>query len=622
MSANYLHDDLGLDGKSQGSNSQGNTPPAARPDFVETNQNSIARGNVIQGIGSNPDADAEGQKLTVTGVGAKSGNVGTEVAGSAGGLFTIQANGTLRFDPNGAFDWLAKNETATSQVTYTIKDSKGATSTTTVTATVTGRNDAPVAADDRNLTATVDDRQTIDPARLLANDSDPDRNDPISLVSVDPVSQKGATVAIDPSTGQIHYLANGSAFDRLAPGETVTDHFTYTIRDGSNARSTATVYVKVTGAGEPGDRLGTSRSETLFGTGQADVIHGLGGNDQIFGHAGNDHLHGGTGNDTLRGEDGNDILQGGEGDDQLWGAGGSDTLAGDDGNDRLYGEDGDDFLYGGAGDDVLIGAGGNDLLSGSLGHDTLYGEDGNDTLLGDLGNDTLVGGGGNDTLMGGAGADTLRGEDGNDTLEGEAGADLLHGGGGNDTLKGGAGADTLHGEDGHDWLYGEGGHDLLYGAAGNDFMVGGAGNDTLVGSDGNDTLEGEQSDDVLDGGTGNDTLTGGLGRDVMTGGHGHDVFVFGLRESGLGANADLIQGFDGIGAAQGDQIDLSGLFGGGLTFMGTAAFDGLHQVRVVDQGADTLIQVNLSGNTAADYEILVQDGSATAAAWRAQDFLF
>ncbi|WP_159714274.1 Ig-like domain-containing protein [Geminicoccus flavidas] len=586
MSANYLDDDLGLDGKSQGSGSQGNTPPVARPDFVETNQNTIARGNVIQGIGSNADSDAENQKLTVTGVGAKSGNVGIEVAGSAGGLFTIQANGTLRFDPNGAFDWLAKNETATSQVTYTIKDSKGATSTTTVTATVVGRNDAPVAADDRNLAATVDDRQAIEPARLLANDRDPDRNDPISLVSVNAVSQMGATVATDPVTGQIHYLANGSAFDRLAPGETVTDRFTYTIRDGSNARSTATVYVKVTGAGEPGDRLGTSRGENLFGTGQTDVIYGLGGDDQIFGHAGNDQLHGGSGNDTLRGEDGNDILQGGEGDDQLWGAGGSDTLAGDVGDDRLYGEDGDDALYGGNGNDVLIGAGGNDMLVGGDGHDTLYGEDGHDTLLGDLGNDTLVGGGGNDTLLGGAGADTLRGEDGNDTLEGEAGADLLYGGGGNDTLKGGAAADTLHGEDGNDWLYGDGGHDLLYGAAGND------------------------------------TLIGGLGRDVMSGGHGHDVFVFGLRESGLGASADVIQGFDGVGDAQGDQIDLSGLFGGGLTFMGTAAFNGLHQVRVVDQGADTLIQVNLSGNTAADYEILVQDGSAVAAAWRAQDFLF
>jgi Ca2+-binding RTX toxin-like protein len=189
-------------------------------------------------------------------------------------------------------------------------------------------------------------------------------------------------------------------------------------------------------------------------------------------------------------------------------------------------------------------------------------------------------------------------------------------------LIGGAAADSLHGEDGHDTLYGDGGHDLLHGAAGNDMLFGGSGNDTLTGSDGNDLLEGEQGDDVLDGGTGDDTLTGGLGMDVMTGGHGKDLFVFGPRESGIGAGADVIRGFDGVGLAAGDQIDLGALFSGGLTFKGTAAFDGLHQVRAVDQGGDTLIQVNLGGNIAVDYEILVQDGGATASAWRAQDFLF
>lgn len=89
-------------------NNGGNTPPTAQDDTVTANQNAVARGNVITNL--SVDTDLDGDRLTVVGVGTSSGQVGTAVAGSEGGLFTIQANGALQFDPNDAFDGLAAGE--------------------------------------------------------------------------------------------------------------------------------------------------------------------------------------------------------------------------------------------------------------------------------------------------------------------------------------------------------------------------------------------------------------------------------------------------------------------------------------------------------------------------------
>jgi large repetitive protein len=64
--------------------------------------------------------------------------VGTAVAGSTGGLFTVNSDGTVTFDPNGEFEDLAVGETATTTVSYTISDGQGGTDTATITVTVTG----------------------------------------------------------------------------------------------------------------------------------------------------------------------------------------------------------------------------------------------------------------------------------------------------------------------------------------------------------------------------------------------------------------------------------------------------------------------------------------------------
>jgi hypothetical protein len=104
-------------------------------------------------------------------------------------------------------------------------------------------NAAPLAADDKlNLSESAG---AIDlTAFLLANDSDPN-GDAIRVVSVQAVSQQGATVTVS-ATGQVQYDA-GQVFANLNTGQTATDTFTYTIRDAAGLTSTATATVTIIG---------------------------------------------------------------------------------------------------------------------------------------------------------------------------------------------------------------------------------------------------------------------------------------------------------------------------------------------------------------------------------------
>ena len=106
---------------------------------------------------------------------------------------------------------------------------------------------------------------------------------------------------------------------------------------------------------------------------------------------------------------------------------------------------------------------------------------------------------------------------GNDVVYAGSGNDTVDGGEGNDYLAGGSGNDTLMGSDGNDRLYGESGDDTLYGGDGNDELYGSSGNDVLIGGAGNDELDGGSNDDQIEGGSGDDEIEGGSGNDVIYG---------------------------------------------------------------------------------------------------------
>jgi uncharacterized delta-60 repeat protein len=234
VSATVADDDGGMSGAAVTTITVNNVDPVAAAHSISTDEDSAAAPfNVLAGVSDQGTLD------THTAVIASGTTAG-------GGTYTVAADGTATYDPNGAFESLADGEVALDSFSYTAVDDDGGTSTATVTVTITGVNDAPVAQDD---VATTNEDSPISVAALgvLANDTDVDATDTLSVVSVNSLGTIGL-VSVSPD-GSFIYNPNGQ-FESLAAGQTATDTFTYTISDGT-ASSTATVTVTITGVNDP-----------------------------------------------------------------------------------------------------------------------------------------------------------------------------------------------------------------------------------------------------------------------------------------------------------------------------------------------------------------------------------
>src|SRR4051812_47970832 len=127
-----------------------------------------------------------------------------------------------------------------------MEDSAGVQSTATVTMTITGVNDGPVAVADTGSAQEDGGAVTLTAASLLANDTDVDTGDTKTLVSVDDTGTAGSVSIVG---GNVVYDP-GAAFQSLAAGATTTDSFTYTMQDAAGAQSTATVTMTITGVND------------------------------------------------------------------------------------------------------------------------------------------------------------------------------------------------------------------------------------------------------------------------------------------------------------------------------------------------------------------------------------
>jgi serralysin len=178
-------------------------------------------------------------------------------------------------------------------------------------------------------------------ATLLANDSDPEGK-PLSITAVDASGTHGQLL-FDPAHQSLQYVANPDGFPDLAPGQTATDSFRYTVTDEGGLTSTTTVTVTVAANGVV--RIGGSGADSLNGTSGLDLLFGGKGSDVLNGQGGNDVLVGGDGADKLDGGAGNDVLFGGAGNDQLRGGAGNDALFGGAGSNQLWGGAGADSFH-------------------------------------------------------------------------------------------------------------------------------------------------------------------------------------------------------------------------------------------------------------------------------------
>ncbi|HEX8513225.1 MAG TPA: Ig-like domain-containing protein [Allosphingosinicella sp.] len=229
-----------------------NDAPVANPDAASTGENSPVSVNVLAN-----DSDVDnGAVLTVIAASAPAGQ----------GSVSVVAN-QIVFDPGTDFDHLDDGESANVVVSYTISDEHGATSSSTVTITVNGANDAPVANDDASSTS----EDAAVAGNVLANDSDVDGE---TLTVSNPGVYVGAYGALTLAADGSYTYAPNAAAQGLDDGESAQDVFAYTASDGT-ASDSASLTITVNGANDAPVANGDAASASEDGSVSGNVL----GND-------------------------------------------------------------------------------------------------------------------------------------------------------------------------------------------------------------------------------------------------------------------------------------------------------------------------------------------------------
>lgn len=190
-----------------------------------------------------------GDTLTVTDVNGDAGNVGIPVVLSSGAEVTINADGSMSFDPAGKYASLAEGDTAVETISYTATDAAAASATANVEVVITGVNDAPLATDDSFATES-DTALTLTVAGVLANDTDVDNGDTLTVSAIDGIAENvgqsvelesGALVTLN-SDGSMTFDPNGQFGDLAEPA---IISFDYSVTDSQGLTSDASVTVTI-----------------------------------------------------------------------------------------------------------------------------------------------------------------------------------------------------------------------------------------------------------------------------------------------------------------------------------------------------------------------------------------
>lgn len=523
--------------------------PVAVADTASTPENA----SVVINVTGN-DTDVDGGPRTVTQINGAAAPVGTAITLASGATATNNGDGTITYNPNGAFNSLpaagsgASNTSANDGFTYTLNG--GSTANVAVTVNGVDSNDT--------LNGTAGD-DTLNAGNGNDTVNAGDGNDTLN--------GEGGNDTLNGEGGD-DTLNGGDGSDTLSGG------------DGNDVINT-------------GGGAGTNDLVDA-GAGSDTVTVIFGGDDDVFlgeSDGDDDHLIIDASASTADIRNDNQFFQrefdltdgvnfaGGDGAERL-------TLLTGSGNDNIFASDGNDVVRTGAGNDIINGRGGNDILDGGAGDDTAIFNitlDGSDTVDLGVGNDlvrvsgnagqirltfTSAGvGNGNPNDTDGLPNVRMQAEDGSDGLTGpqsrfdDEGVTFVAGEGqtfdvrdtggarrgdqfqvvtlgtlGADTLtavnssvpyyfNAGMGDDTITGGTANDFLVGGGGNDMLDGGegSGNDTFLGGTGNDTLIGRGGNDVLDGGAGADTMDGGDGDDTYFVDNAGDVIIDSSGNDT---------------------------------------------------------------------------------------------------
>jgi gliding motility-associated-like protein len=204
-----------------------NSLPVANNDATTINEDAIA---TLSLVGNDTDPDGTINAATV--------DLNTSVAGiqnsytlAAQGVFSVNGSGVLTFDPVDNFNGIAS-------ITYTVNDNVGATSNqATITITVNGVNDAPVATND---VATASDGVAV-LIDVVANDTDIDGT-------------------INPATVDLDVAASGIQTNKTVAAQgtwTVNTAGIVTFTSVANFNATATLLYRVNDNGGATSNSGT-----------------------------------------------------------------------------------------------------------------------------------------------------------------------------------------------------------------------------------------------------------------------------------------------------------------------------------------------------------------------------
>ncbi len=206
-------------------------------------------------LGNDTDVD-DGHAFTLVSASAPSGKGSVSVV-----------NNQLVFAAGTAFDHLAQGTAETVTVSYEMRDEHGAASSSTVSITITGANDGPVAVADA-AAGTENQTLTID---VLGNDTDVDDGHAFTLLSATGAAGTGTATVVD---NQLVFNP-GTDFDHLAQGVTMPTDFQYSMQDEYGAPSVSAVSIRVTGTNDAPQAVADAAAGTEDQTLTIDVV----GND-------------------------------------------------------------------------------------------------------------------------------------------------------------------------------------------------------------------------------------------------------------------------------------------------------------------------------------------------------
>ncbi len=203
-----------------------NDAPIAVNDRYDANEDDVLVVNAPGVLANDIDVDLPADNITVV--------VPTDpIISRLGAIVTINADGSFSYDPRTAqrIQRLTQGEIIADAFNYTIRDAAGLISNLgTVSLTVTGINDSPIAFDDSfRITAGIATSLSV-----LENDFDVDSGIDVRTVEVGRLPTHGTVTVL--ASGRIEYLPNA--------GYVGEDSFTYRFRDSHGAVSNeATVSV-------------------------------------------------------------------------------------------------------------------------------------------------------------------------------------------------------------------------------------------------------------------------------------------------------------------------------------------------------------------------------------------